>query len=103
VEDSALMPFPDIQSVFEKMMNITFEARSKGLDNLTCDINEIRLEMMRVVEQDSIENGLLIPVWNFYGQEYWTTTNGNTEKRSDGILLCVNAIDGSVIDTVKGY
>ena len=103
VEDSALMPFSDIQSVFEKMMNVTFQARSKGLDNLTCEINEINLEMMRIVEQDSIENGLLIPVWNFYGQEYWKLTNGKTEKRGNGVLLCINAIDGSVIDTVKGY
>ena len=103
VEDSALMPFQDIQSVFEKIMSIIFQARSDGLDNLTCEINEISLEMMRIVEQDSIENGLLIPVWNFYGQEYWTLTNGNTEKRGNGVLLCINAIDGSVIDPHKGY
>jgi len=102
VEDSALMPFSEIQSVFEKMMRITYEAQAAGLDNLTCEISEISLEMMRVVEQGSIENGLLIPVWNFYGVRS-RTYQGETDDTGKYILLCVNAIDGSVIDTSKGY
>jgi hypothetical protein len=102
VEDSTLMPFSEIQSIFEKMMPITFEAAAKGTDNVTCRIEEVRLEMMRVVEQGSTENGLLVPVWNFYGV-CSRTNGGNTEETSTYILLCLNAVDGSVISTVKGY
>ena len=77
VEDSALMPFSDIQSVFEKMMNITFQARSKGLKNLTCEINEINLEMMRIVEQDSIEKRAVDPRLEFL----WTGSIGTQMER----------------------
>lgn len=102
VEDSTLMPFSDIQAVFEKMMPITFEATAKGMDNLTCNVSDVRLEMMRVVEQDSVENGLLIPVWNFYGVRS-RTNNGKTDQTGQYILMCINAVDGSVIDISKGY
>lgn len=102
VEDCTLLPFTEIQEVLEKMIPIKFEATVKGTDNLTCRIEEVRLEMMRVVEQGSTENGLLIPVWNFYGVRE-RTYNGTTDMTGKYILLCVNAVDGSVIDISKGY
>lgn len=102
VEDCELMPFSEIQGVFEKMIPITYEATAKDMDNLTCRIEDVRLEMMRVVEQGSIENGLLIPVWNFYGVRE-RTYKGEKDETGRYILLCVNAIDGSVIDISKGY
>ncbi len=102
VSDCALMPFAEMQSVFEKMMFIEYEAQAEHLDNLTCRIDEVCLEMIRIVEQDSIENGLLVPVWNFYGVDL-RTDKGETTETSTNIVLCVNAIDGSIIDTGKGY
>lgn len=102
VQDCTLLPFTEIQEVLEKMIPIKFEATVKGTDNLTCRIEEVRLEMMRVVEQGSTENGLLIPVWNFYGVRE-RTYNGNTDMTGKYIMLCVNAVDGSVIDKSKGY
>lgn len=102
VAESTLMPFSEIQSIFEKMMPITFEATSKGMDNLTCSVGDVRLEMMRVVEQSSVENGLLIPVWNFYGIRS-RTHNGKTDQTGRYILMCINAVDGSVIDISQGY
>ena len=102
VADSALMPFSEIQAIFEKMIPITYEATAKGMDNVTCRIEEVRLEMMRIVEQGSIENGLLIPVWNFYGVRE-RTYKGKTDKTGKYIQLCVNAIDGSIINITKGY
>jgi hypothetical protein len=72
------------------------------MENLTCRVTEVRLEMMRVVEQGSIENGLLIPVWNFYGVRE-RTYKGEMDETGQYILLCINAVDGSIIDISKGY
>ena len=102
VEDCTLLPFSDIQDTLEKMIPIKFETTAKGMDNLTCRITEVRLEMMRIVEQGSIENGLLIPVWNFYGVRE-RTYKGETDETGQYILLCINAVDGSVISISKGY
>jgi|AGTN01.2.fsa_nt_gi hypothetical protein len=103
VQDSALLPFSDIQSIFEKMMRITYEAQAKGLENLICDVSDVRLEMMRIVEQDSLENGLLVPAWNFYGKSELHYSEGEGNRAAYQALLCINAIDGSVIDPHKGY
>ncbi|MDD5017043.1 MAG: DUF6034 family protein [Eubacteriales bacterium] len=103
VQDSALLPFSDIQSTFEKMMRITYEAQAKDMENLACNISNVRLEMMRIDEQGSIENGLLVPAWNFYGTDDRTYTEGEANKSVYQVLLCINAIDGSAIDPHKGY
>ena len=58
---------------------------------------------MRVFEQGSAENGLLIPVWNFYGMRQRTFTNGETDETIPGVMLSVNAVSGVVIDSAKGY
>ena len=102
VEDCTLLPFSDIQDTLEKMIPIKFETTAKGMDKLTCRITDVRLEMMRIVEQGSIENGLLIPVWNFYGVRE-RTYKGETDETGQYILLCINAVDGSVIEISKGY
>ena len=103
VQDSTLLPFSDIQSTFENMMHITYEAQTKQIEGIECHISDIRLEMMRIGEQGSIENGLLVPVWNFYGQEVWQYGEGQTKEYAYQVLLCINAIDGSVINPYKGY
>lgn len=58
---------------------------------------------MRVFEQGSAENGLLIPVWNFYGTRQRTFTDGETDETIPGIMLSINAVDGSIIDRALGY
>jgi hypothetical protein len=103
VEDSKLMPFSEIQGIFEKMMPVTYETQTKGMDGLTCNIEEVRLEMMRIVEQGSIENGLLIPVWNFYGTRSSVYKGKKEDETGKYILLSVNAVDGSIISISKGY
>ena len=45
---------------------------------------------MRVLEPDSLDSGVIIPVWDFYGP------SGET-------YLTINAIDGTVIDRQYGY
>ncbi len=110
VEDAALLSFEEIQKIFNKMMPITLDpaAITEHYASVDIRIDTIVLELQRVTEQNSIENGLLVPVWNFYG------TRTNTEKSGEIYIdhngsydplrfLTINAIDGSVIDVWKGY
>ena len=77
--------------------------QAKDCLSLTCNITEARLELMRVLEQGSADNGLLIPVWNFYGTRQRSFASGNTDETLHGIMLTINAIDGSIIDLDAGY
>ena len=103
VDSCKLLPFHEIQPIFEKMMRVIWQYQSQDYKNLTCNITEARLELMRVFEQGSAENGLLIPVWNFYGTRQRTFTNGETDETIPGVMLSVNAVSGAVIDSAKGY
>ena len=73
----------------------------------TLNIDRIQLELQRVTEENAIEYGLVIPVWNFYGEyvsEYeWATFSSKPPYDLPGALLTINAVDGSVIDPQKGY
>lgn len=117
VEKSALIPFSQAAQAFERRLRDTYEPQVKDNEyimNMTFNVTRVALELQRVAEQDSIENGLLVPAWSFYG----TTVTRHKEKMLDGeesiveskngfdrpeILLTVNAIDGSVINLGRGY
>jgi len=101
VEDSALLPFSDIQSIFEKMMAIYFEPEANETKSLKCSIDEVHLELQRVVEQNSIET----VCWSRLEllRKRVRVYSGKTQEMGEQLLLCVNAVDGSVIDLGKGY
>ncbi len=100
-QDSKLKPFNEVQEIFEKMMKIKYEATAE-MDTLAFVIDRIDLSLHRVSEQNAPGSGLLIPVWNFYGE--CTHGNGEDSFTETGIsFLSINAIDGSIIDISKGY
>lgn len=102
--DSQLKPFSEIQEIFEKMMRIKYEAQAKiGKGAMRFDINRVTLSLQRIVEQNSYENGLLVPVWNFYGKLTFDYGEETPWEQIGVSFLSINAIDGSVIDTGKGY
>ena len=103
VGNSALMPFSDIQEIFGRMMFVTYEYQAQGIKTLACDVSDVKLETMRVVEQYAEKMGLLIPVWNFYGTRTFTYEDGTSDSTSKIPLLTINAIDGSIIDRGLGY
>ena len=108
VEDCTLLPFDDIADVFKKMLYISYEPNIADGYSLTCDISEVRLEMMRVRKQNSdqaILQGLLIPVWTFYGGLSLYDSSGEFVDGSgrETNILSINAVDGSVINTGAGY
>ena len=103
VETSQLLPFDVIMGIFRKMMPIRYASSFEDRTELF-QISEIRLELVRVLEQNVPNSGLLIPVWCFYG------TNRTDADASDwvspetyGCHLMLNAVDGSIIDPQQGY
>ena len=88
-----------------------------SLRSVDTQITSVRLELIRVREQNNAKQlkGILIPVWAFYGtchavedDDYslylhYGFGGGSDGYKGDEILLCVNAIDGTIIDPLLGY
>ena len=108
-EQTNLMPFSEIQSIIEKMLPIIYETETGNYDDMTDfrvyekHITRIELGLWRVRERDQIDSGLMIPVWALYADTIETdTADGYGWKEYKPILL-INAVDGSIIDSAKGY
>ena len=73
------------------------------------EISRVTLTLQRVMEKNTFDSGLLVPVWNFWGTVTETRVNKKTratyEDFSDDRYprISINAIDGSVIDPMTGY
>lgn len=113
VDKANLMPFEDIAKRFEEQMRIEYKASAVDdfFFSMTWTVDHVCLELQRIAEQNSFEDGLLVPVWNFYGYCSAITEKGEDWGESflsgDGIyhypLMTINAIDGSVISAEVGY
>lgn len=111
VEDAVLLPFANIAAMFEKRMEIQYgpQAKDEFLTCVTITVEHVALEYQRIIEQNSNQNGLLVPVWNFYGKCVTTDKNDEEQAIYSGDdtypfpLASINAIDGSIIDVSKGY
>ncbi|MDD5017048.1 MAG: DUF6034 family protein [Eubacteriales bacterium] len=113
VENAALLPFADIADKFEKQMKIEWEtqANGEGLESISFTVDHVSLEYQRIAEQDALDSGLLVPVWNFYGTCTAPTSDGGDVGSSflggddyySNPMMTINAIDGSIIDIVQGY
>ena len=112
-ENTPLLPVEEIQSIFEQQINRVFAEERYRDGSLTVD--RVQLGLFRIREQNDMDHGLLVPVWYFtgvfeYGAE-WAE-----QRKKDGFrewersycdnrnpILIINAIDGSIIDPMKGY
>ena len=101
VETALLLPFADVMEVFRKMMPIRYASSFEGRTE-TFHIDTIRLESVRVMEQNAENAGLLIPAWCFYGT-YRTEAENWVDVETYGCRLIINAVDGSLIDPQQGY
>ena len=102
-DETALLPFSEIEAIFNKMLLVMYEpeAKSEYLHGLDIHIDRAALRLWRIAEQGTFDTGLLVPVWNFYGT-YTEKGDGytNTQNR---MLMTINAIDGSIIEPDLGY
>lgn len=105
-EDTAIRPWSEIEDIFKKMIVIQNEYGANSDTHTTVfDITRVSLTLRRITQRDSFTEGLLVPVWNFFGTR--TSQSEGEDARTvdceDYPFLTVNAIDGSVIDIGKGY
>ncbi len=115
VERANLLPFSSILTVAKNMLGVVNEPQEsdlKDLQSYVIEINQITLSLQRIPDANSIDNGMLIPVWNFYGQRHFIlpydieVQPNDTDASVDSIeepFLSINAIDGSVINKTLGY
>lgn len=101
------MHFDEIVSVFERMIMVKYayfqNAIADGADiHATIRMDQVKLTLMRIRAKNSQDDGLLIPVWDFYGT-VTIANNGDETTMKRTILLSLNAIDGSLIDRELGY
>ncbi len=100
VDGAALQPFEAVCEVFERMMPVKYVSESV---ERTVSVARVRLTYSRISEQDSFDTGLIVPVWNFsgYNEAYFSGIKISGDARES--VLCINAIDKTVIDPDLGY
>lgn len=104
----ALMPFSEIATIYENMMavrNADSVGQGSEIKAQTYRIHRITLGYSRIYEPSSAgESGILIPVWDFFGDvECATQEGGYVDEGGDYSYLTINAVDGSVIERELGY
>ena len=107
------------------MVIVTYEAKAEegnrqGLESLNIVIDNVQLGLLRIKQQNTegTKAGIYIPVWAFYGtviyqypEEAFYKYGKPETSYNDGqdfpngpfIVLAINAVDGSIIDTSVGY
>ncbi len=108
-ESAALMPFSEIQTIFERMVVLKDNEADHPLESVNEHtdhyyITEVRLGLVAIREQDK-DTALLVPAWDFLGYlERTFPSETHTDYTSQThSFLTVNAIDGSIIDRTLGY
>ena len=116
VENANLKPFSDILDIAKKMLPIIHEEKLNAPYNrreMTFSIDRITLNLQRIAEKDNLNYGLLTPVWCFWGMDRYVDRDGTVQWNDIAgdygdpcgylPMLCINAVDGSIIDPEKGY
>lgn len=115
VERANLLPFSSVLTVAQSMLAVANEPQQSDLKDLKSyfiEINHITLSLQRIPDANSIDSGMLIPVWNFYGEQHYILSDDTEMKSSDDRtavdaidepFLSINAIDGTIIDKTMGY
>ncbi len=87
--------------------NNAFIVDEMDLRSLTIEISQVFLGLQRIAEQDSVDSGLLVPIWSFFGTLRYELSDGTIETYDSLVqanpLLVINAIDGTMVDPIKGY
>ena len=65
----------------------------------TIKIDDITLRYARMSDHESNDRGYLVPVWDFSGTAY---DDINKKVVQTGSFIQINAIDGSVYNSIEG-
>ena len=123
-QNAKLYPFPDMVAhaaaqLGQKSVEFFSTPFDNGIRKISYKIDKIVLGYARVINKNSQDAFLLIPVWDFYGQrtiefdhEYIDKQNAEYGQTSDYMLtesfdvqplVTANALDGTIIDRTLGY
>jgi hypothetical protein len=110
--ETPLLPFDEIMELLKAQLNrvFTWEDHLDG----TIVIDDVELGLMRIREKNNMESGLLVPVWYFTGSFVYADkqaqgrldrgfSDSQAHHEEYRPLLVINAVDGSIIDVMKGY
>lgn len=111
---SNLKPFDEIHSIVENRLPLLYvedvnrlletAENPPALPATELSIDRVTLGLWRIAEQDKLGQGLLVPVYCFYGTLKGTRYQDETPRMEyNDLLFVINAVDGSVIDPEKGY
>lgn len=106
MENIKLLPFSEIASIFEQMLQIQNADMSYAREK-KFNISHVTLGYMRVYDP-TVDNrtGTMIPVWDFFGSDeriYEGETEPYKIERATNSYLTINAADGTVISRSLGY
>ena len=112
-EQAELLDFESVCEIFEKMIMVRYnwvaETNRKNARETVYDLNvdSVKLSLMRVREKGNLTQGLIVPVWDFWGTEKTHSAHEDDQDRTGSTsyqpLLTINALDGSIIDRELGY
>ena len=95
VRSEQALPFERIQELFRRDIGYVADYDATfGERTLAIKVDNIQLGYKRVPVKDHIGSYEVVPVWTFSGAYY---CNGNTTAAYRGVLLVLNAIDGSIV------
>lgn len=105
-----LMDFEKIQDIFADMLFVKNNYwlginKANGFDYLhDCKIDKVQLTLMRIRPKDNVTEGTIIPVWDFWGTDRSSTPDYDDHISEEyGVLLTLNALDGTLVDREIGY
>ncbi|OJU11363.1 MAG: hypothetical protein BGN88_04905 [Clostridiales bacterium 43-6] len=108
-DNAVLLPFSQIVGYASNGLLSKFSSESSlNIDHVNIEIKEASLTLQRIAVQNNFDEGLGIPVWNFFGDVQYFYTDGSQYSpinKNDYIrsLITVNAVDGSIINSDIGY
>lgn len=107
---AALLPFSEIMELFSSMAPVVLDdmlGYRYGKTMLEAKVHRIALCLQRITDQSNLEEGMLVPVWNFYGDiiYHWNSGELGFEggEQSPQIVLSINAINGNIMQPDKGH
>lgn len=109
IKNASLLPYEDVFKIFSRAITY-YQLPVDGaadVTNIDIEITDVYLGEQRILEQESIDSGLLVPVWCFFGTVQYVASDGSVQtfdtKVQANPIVVINAIDGTIIDPTKGY
>ena len=101
-DTTTLLPFAEIMDIFARQVNRIFSYEEDMHGSLT--VSDVQLGLFRIREQGDMESGLLVPVWFITGEYSYANHPEEVHLYDDlSPIAVINAINGSIIDVMKGY